>query len=338
VDGKRIWRFETIPQPPMPEAKTWLGDTWKYGGGGTWLTGSYDHELKTLYWAVGNPAPSFNAEIRKGDNLWTNSVVALDPETGKLKWHYQFTPNDSHDWDSVQDLILADQVIDGRPRKLLLHADRNGHFYVLDRTNGQFLNAWPFAMQNWADGFDRNGRPIVRPESVATPEGSVVFPSPGGATNFQAPSYDARSSILYFASQDSEGYASYSPAQIIPGRLYTGARQTPRPTPTRWENRAMIKALDTRTGKTLWDFPVTRGSLSAGVLGTRGGVVFAATAEGTFVGLDMANGQPLWRFRTGGQMNASPMSYGVNGQQFVAISAGNTVYSFALPQTGTTQR
>ena len=187
--GERLWRFQTIPGPGEPGHETWAGDSWKLGGGGTWLTGSYDPELKTLYWAVGNPAPSFNPHVRAGDNLYTDSVVALDPETGKLKWHYQFTPNDSHDWDSEEAMVLADGKIDGKDRKLLLHADRNGIYYVLDRTNGKFIRATPFVRQTWNNGFDANGRPIVRPESVATEAGTTAYPAVGG-TNYQAPSYD----------------------------------------------------------------------------------------------------------------------------------------------------
>ncbi|RAK60650.1 hypothetical protein DJ021_12940 [Phenylobacterium hankyongense] len=329
VDGRKLWHFETIPKPGEPGIETWAGESWKHGGGGTWLTGSYDPALRTLYWAVGNPAPSFNPQVRKGDNLYTNSVIALDPDTGKLKWWYQFTPNDSHDWDSVQDLVLADRVIDGKPRKVLLHADRNGFFYVLDRTDGSFISAKPFTRQTWNNGFDPKGRPIVRPDSISTPQGHPVFPAVGG-TNFQAPSYDDRTGAFYLAFLDAEGFAAFGPPKLEPGKLYTSASRQPRPTPA-VEPIFGIRALDSGTGKVLWTFPTTRGALAPGVLGTRGGVLFASTADGSLVGLDMASGAPLWTFRTGVTMSASPISYALDGQQYVAVAAGNMLYSFALP-------
>lgn len=327
--GKRLWRFEPIPGPGEKGNETWAGESWKTGGGGTWLTGSYDPELKQLYWAIGNPAPSFNPHIRKGDNLYTNSVVALDPETGKLKWHYQFTPNDSHDWDSVQDLVLTDRVVNGQMRKVMLHADRNGFFYMLDRTNGRFLSGAAFVHQNWNDGFDAKGRPKVRPESVATPDGVPIYPAVG-ATNFQAPSYDEKAGVFYLAFQDAEGFAGYGPAEVEKGKLYTAPRRLPAPPASRAPVQG-VRALDVATGKALWSFPLTRNSLAAGVLATRGGVIFASSAEGSFLALDTKSGSPLWRFKTGGGISGSPISYAVDGRQYVAVSAGNIVYSFALP-------
>lgn len=328
--GEKLWRFYTIPAPGEPGNETWKGDSWKLGGGGGWLTGSYDPELNLLYWAVGNPAPSFNPYVREGDNLYTNSVVALDPETGTLKWHYQFTPNDSHDWDAVQDLILAERTVNGRKRKVLMHADRNGFFYMLDRTNGEFLWARPFVRQNWNDGFDAKGRPIRRPGSVATPEGPGVFPAVGG-TNFQAPSFDPQSGMFFVPYLDAQGAIASGEAEFERGRMYLGGRRTAPPGEPVVAIQG-IKALDADTAREIWNFPLTRNSLSAGVLGTRGGVLFAASAEGNFLGLDMKTGAPLWRFRTGGSINASPISYAVGGEQYVAIAAGNTVYAFALPK------
>ncbi len=326
--GKRIWRFYTTPLPGEKGSETWEGDSGKLGGGGTWLTGSYDPALHTLYWSVGNPAPSFNPTVRKGDNLYTDSVIALDPDTGKLKWHYQFTPNDSHDWDSEEDLVLADQVIDGKPRKLLLHADRNGVFYVLDRTNGKFLWAKPFVKATWVKGWDKNGRPIVNHDTDATPEGKIVWPATGG-TNFQAPSYDRESKILYLQSVEQQGFANSGPAVFERGKLYTARGKVippaaPAPKPE-------IQALDTTTGEAKWKFPVARGTLSGGVIATRGGLVFVATAEGQFIALDQNTGKPLWNFRTGGPISASPISYAIDGKQYVAIAAGNMLYAFALP-------
>lgn len=326
--GRRLWRFYTTPGPGEIGHDSWAGDSWKLGGGGTWLTGSYDPQLHTLYWSVGNPAPSFNPYVRKGDNLYTDSVIALDPDTGKLKWYYQFTPNDSHDWDSEEDLVLADQVVDGKPRKLLLHADRNGVFYVLDRTNGKFLWAKPFVKATWVKGWDSNGRPIIDHNTDATPEGKIVWPA-GAGTNFQSQSYDDQDETLYLHYNDMQGWATSGPAIFERGKLYT-ARGTAIP-PQGPPPKSGIAAIDTRTGLVKWRYPVMRPTNSAGVLATRGGVVFAATAEGEFIALDDKTGNPLWHFRTGSPITASPISYAVEGKQFVAIAAGNMVYSFALP-------
>jgi alcohol dehydrogenase (cytochrome c) len=327
--GEKLWRFDVIPGPGQPGNETWAGDSWKTGAGATWLTGSYDVETNTVIWATGNPGPDFNHAVRKGDNLHTDSVVALDADTGKMKWFYQFTPNDSHDWDSVQDMVLADRIVDGKLRKVLLHADRNGFYYMLDRTNGQFIRATNFVHQTWNDGFDAKGRPKVRPGSEASIEGVRVYPAVGG-TNFQAPSYDRQAGVFYLAFQDAEGFANYGPAPYEPGKLFYGFGSAKRPAPLRDPIQG-IKALNADTGETLWTFPLIRNSLSAGVLGTRGGALFASTAEGWFLGLDAKTGKPLWRFNTGGSINASPMSYAVDGKQYVAVSAGNTVYAFALP-------
>jgi alcohol dehydrogenase (cytochrome c) len=326
--GKMLWRFYTVPGPGEPGNKTWSGDSWKYGGALTWLTGSYDAETNSLIWGTGNPGPDYNTEFRRGDNLYSDSVIALDADTGKLKWYYQFTPNDPHDWDSTEDMVLADQVIDGKPRKLVLHADRNGFFYVLDRTNGKLIYGKPFVRQTWNLGFDKNGRPIVDPKSVATATGQVVFPSAG--TNFQAPSYDKDSGLFFVEYNDAQGFAISGPAVYERGKQFRGGG-VGRP-PQGGVSDQGVKAIDSKTGKTVWKFSTTRGSASAGVMGTRSGLVFAATAEGQFIALDAKTGRPLWNFRVGGPITASPISYAVDGQQFVAVSAGNMVYSFALPK------
>jgi PQQ-dependent dehydrogenase (methanol/ethanol family) len=328
-DGHPLWRFDTIPGPGQPGHETWSGDSWKTGSGATWLTGSYDAQLRLLYWTVGNPGPDFNPVDRQGDNLYTCSVLALDPDTGRLVWHYQISPHDSHDWDSEEDLILAEEPIDGRPRKVLLHADRNGFFYTLDRATGQFISAVPFVRQSWNKGFEPNGRPIIDPASEPTPEGHRISPGVGG-TNFQAPSYDSIHHALYLSFLDAEGGSSYQAAQYKRGQIFTGAHFSV-PMPSAVEPVQGVMALDTLTGRKLWTFPVPRVSLQAGVLATRGDVVFAATAEGNLLGLDAHTGKSLWHFQTGGPILAAPMSYSVDGTQFIAIAAGNTLYSFALP-------
>ena len=329
ASGKLLWRTFTTPAPGEPGNDTWSSDSWKIGGAPTWLTGSYDTETNSLIWGTGNPAPDYNAESRKGDNLYSDSVIALDADTGKFKWHYQFTPNDPHDWDSTEDMVLADQVIDGKPRKLLLHADRNGFFYVLDRTNGKFLWGKPFVRQTWNLGFDKNGRPIVDPKSGATATGQALFPS-GAATNFQTPSYDKDSGLFFVEYNDAQGFAISAPAVYEHGKQYLG-RGVGTP-PQGAVSDQGVKAIDSKTGETVWKFSTTRSSSSAGLIGTRGGLVFAATAEGQFIALDARTGRPLWNFRIGGPITASPISYAVDGQQFVAVSAGNMVYSFALPK------
>ncbi len=327
--GNRLWRVYTIPKPDEPGGNTWPRDTWQYGGGATWLTGQYDPALNTLYWSVGNPGPDYNPDIRKGDNLYTDCILAIDPDTGKIKWYYQTTPNDGHDWDATEDNILADLTIDGKKRQALLHADRNGMYYVLDRVTGKLIFGKPFVKVTWTHGFDANGKVIVEPDSVVTDTGVAVSPAVA-ATNFQAPSYDKEKGVLYLNFIDSQGFVASAPAVYQRGSQYLGrGTGTPPPAPPP-VNGTM--ALDGKTGKVLWRHIVVRNNLSAGVLATRGGVVFVATAEGNFMALDSKTGKALWNFRMPGNISASPMSYAVDGKQFIAITAQNMVYSFALPQ------
>jgi alcohol dehydrogenase (cytochrome c) len=331
VTGKRLWRFYTIPGPGEFGNNTWSGDSWKQGSGATWLTGSYDPELNLLYWGVGNPGPDMNGDVREGDNLFTCSVVALDPETGKLKWYYQFTPGDTHDWDANEDLILADRSIDGKMRKLIMQADRNGMFYVLDRTNGKLIFAKPYVKQNWNRGFQSDGRPILVPGWKASPKGNVVYPTGVGGSNWQSPSYDPASSWLYVVARDhGQGYRS-APVTYEPGRQYIGGEPYPVAEAGGEEGKNGVLAIDTSSGDIKWKFPIVRGSFGAGVLSTGGGIVFAGTADGDLIALDSKSGKSLWYFQTGGTVNSSPMSYAVGGKQFVAIAAGNVLYSFALP-------
>ena len=327
--GKRLWRTSTIPAPGEFGNETWKGDSWKLGCGATWLPGSYDADLDLLFWAIGNPCPLYNGAVREGDNLFTSSVLALDPATGVRKWHYQFSPHDTHDWDSNQDMMLVDRVFRGASRKLLMHGDRNGHFYVLDRTNGKFLSGTPFIAQTWNAGFDADGRPQPNPGAHAAPSGSMpVAPTIGGATNFQAPSYSPETGWFYLAFQENVQQYFSVPQTFEPGRQFPGGRGAAAGA----RGSAGIKALDPETGKTMWEFKLYQGSLTAGVLATAGAVVFAASREGHLIALDAKTGHFLWRFQTGAAIEASPMSYAVDGKQFVAVSSGNTLYSFALPE------
>jgi alcohol dehydrogenase (cytochrome c) len=335
--GKRVWRWYAVPAPGEFGSDTWGGDSWKTGGGPTWLPGSYDPILNTLYWTVGNPGAQIDRSVRgNGDNLFTDSVVALDPDTGQRKWHYQFTPNDGHDWDSTEDVILVDRMWHGQSRKLLLHADRNGIFYVLDRTNGKFLSGTPFVYQNWNRGFDPNGRPIVVPGSNSSPEASLlVYPALGGGTNFQSPSYSPLTGLFYLEYAENGGFYLSSPQSFEAGRQYIGRGRgaAPPPRPNEPAASAGIKALDPETGKTVWDFKLFQGSLQNGVMATAGGVLFAASRDGNLIALDAATGKLLWRYQTGGNMSAAPMSFAVDGRQYVAIAAGDSIYCFALPSS-----
>ena len=327
--GNRLWRFETVPGPGKFGHATWKGDTWQHGGSPTWLTGSYDPASDTLFWTVGNPGPDYDADVRSGDNLFSCSVLALDPATGRRKWHYQFTPGDSHDWDATEDVMLVDRYYHGQPRKLLMQANRNGMFYALDRTGGKFLAATPFVRQTWNAGFTANGRPRLVPGWDSEPEGSIeVYPSAGGATNFQAPSYSPQTGWVYLETSDSGQRFFRAPEQYEQGKQYRGGR------PRRFDElvKASIKAIDPETGATHWAYPISTPSLAAGVLATAGGVVFAATLEGDLIALDARTGAALWRHSTGSIIAASPMSYAVDGKQFIAIAAGQTLYSFGLPQ------
>jgi len=325
--GKRLWRFNTVPGPGEFGHDTWKGDSWKQGGAPGWLTGSYDPDLDVLYWPIGNPGPDSDSEIRKGDNLFSCSVVALDPATGKRKWHYQFTPGDSHDWDATEDVLLVDRVFNGMKRKLLLQADRNGLYYVLDRTDGKFLLGKPFVRQTWNAGFDENGRPKFVPGTDATPEGVAVYPSGGGGNNWRSPSYDPSSGWMYLVYTESGQRYVREPEKYEQGKEYWGGRGSALAgeTPT-----SGIMALDSETGEVQWRYKISQATLGGGVLATGGGVVFAAAGDGNLMALDSKTGAPLWRFQTGARIGASPMSYSVDGKQFVAISAGNVLYSFAL--------
>jgi PQQ-dependent dehydrogenase (methanol/ethanol family) len=326
--GHRLWRFDTIPGPGEFGNDTWSGDSWKHGSGAAWLTGSYDPDLDVLYWTVGNPGPGLNGTVREGDNLFTCSVVALDPDTGKRKWHYQFTPGDTHDWDANEDLVLADGVVNGEKRKLMLQADRNGMFYVLDRTDGKLILGKPYVKQTWNSGFQSDGRPILLPDWKSTSKGNVVSPILIGGSNWQNPSYDPVHSMMYVVALDGGmGYRSV-PVQYEAGRQYMGGR----PFPSGEPSKMGLLAIDATSGEVKWEYPTYRISMGAGALATAGGLVFLATGDGNLIALDSTTGKSLWHFQTGGTISSSPMSYAINGRQFVAVSAGNSLYTFALPE------
>lgn len=329
--GARAWRFYTVPEPGEPAGDTWSGDSWRTGGGPTWLTGSFDPTLGLLYWGVGNPAPDFNGDVRLGDNLYTDSVIALDMETGALRWHFQFTPHDEHDWDSNQIPVLVDREVEGMPRRLMLWANRNGFYYVLDRVTGEFLHASPFVTQNWAERIDSNGRPIKLPSADPSPMGTLTWPGLSGGANWWSPSYSPQTDLIYvpFAEAPKIFFKNieFELDEYVPGLRFEGSASVHTGEPL----QNGVRALDPDTGEMVWEFlrPQPRRNVGriGGVLSTAGDVVFFGDLL-DFVAYDARLGRELWRVNLGGHINASPTTFAVDGQQRVAIPAGNTIYVF----------
>ncbi len=341
--GKEAWRFHTVPGPGDPGFDSWPAgsNAWEHGGGSIWVTGSYDPNLNLMYWGVGNPGPDWNADSRSGDNLYTDSVVALDPDSGALKWHYQFTPHDEFDYDSTQVPVLADMDWRGRPRKVMLWANRNGFWYVLDRATGEFLQGKPFVRVNWAEGIDEKGRP--KRVLNATPEGTLVYPNNQGATNWYSPSYSPRTGWFYIPtwmdtySTYTKGDVQYKEGNQFTGRfptmtvpaLRTGPGAVNQRTPQ--EGWGAIQAFDPKSGELKWQFKMADVT-DSGVLTTATDLLFTGGREGYFFALDARTGAELWRGNVGGQVSAAPISYAVNGRQDVAISAGSALSAYALRQ------
>jgi alcohol dehydrogenase (cytochrome c) len=330
MTGKLAWRFWTIPAPGEFGSDSWPGKLYLHGGGTTWMPGTYDPELNTIYWGTSNPAPDFDGEVRPGDDLYTDCVLALDPDTGKLKWHFQFTPHDLFDYDAVETPILVDAPLKGEARKLLVQADRNGYVYVLDRTTGKFLSATPFVEKlNWAKGIDAQGRPIlsgIKP----TPAGARVCPGYAGATNWFSPSYNESTRTVYFmALEECETYFSGPTEPFEEGKTYysTGVKRIQG---ERSERILVAYSLD--TGAVAWKYPqIGSGHSSGGTMTTATGLVFFGDDAGSLEAADARNGKPLWHFNTGQDMSSSPMSYASGGKQYVAVAAGSDLFSFALP-------
>jgi alcohol dehydrogenase (cytochrome c) len=341
--GKEVWRFYTVAAPGEPGGETWKGDAWKTGGGSIWLTPSYDPELNLTYWGVGNPGPDWNPDQRPGDNLYTDSVIAVDADTGKLRWHYQFTPNDAYDYDSVQIAVLADITYQGKPTKTMMWANRNGNFYVLDRTNGKFLSGKPFVKVNWMSGFDETGRPIQTPQ----PAGQPTWPGNQGGTNWYSPSFSPRTELFYVTAW--ENYASVyrrEAMEYIPGRVFGGGGHTPlTPVPgapvvrigrtnpiNSWTDavgHGAVIAIDPRTGQHKWKFDQFDVS-DSGILTTGGDLLFTGGREGYFYALDARTGEMLWKASLGGQIVNGPITYTVDGKQYVSTISGNSLVTFGL--------
>jgi alcohol dehydrogenase (cytochrome c) len=337
--GKEAWRFYTIPGPGEPGHETWSGDSWMHGGASAWVTGSYDPELNLMYWGVGNPGPDFNKAQREGDNLYSDSLVALDADSGSLKWYFQFTPNDPHDYDAVQVPVLVDANWSGTPRKLLLSANRNGFFYVLDRTTGKFLLGRPFAKVNWASGLDEaTGRPIVTPQA----EGEPTYPGVQGGTNYYSPSYSPRTGLFYLSVW--EDYANVfqgAPEEYKEGQRFDGGNvDSPFPNAPGVTRRGPVNAnggdghgalmaIDPQTGQKKWLFNMFDVNTS-GILTTASDLLFAGGREGYFQALNAKSGALLWKLNLGGEIDAAPISYEQDGRQYVVIAAGNALFAFAL--------
>ena len=344
-NGKELWRFYTIPGHGEKGSDTWSGQAWEHGGGSVWVTGSYDPALNLTYWGVGNPGPDWNPDQRPGDNLYTDSVVALDPDTGKLKWHYQFTPNDGYDYDSVQVPVLADLMWKGTLTKAMLWGNRNGNFYVLDRENGKFLLGAPFVKVTWMSGWDEGGKPIQTPQPLGTP----TYPGVQGGTNWYSPSYSPRTGLFYLSAW--ENYGSIyrkEPAEYEAGRRFNGgAGATVKPVPdapvmpgpqaarspiNTWTNlvgNGAVIAIDPKTGQAKWKFQMYDVT-DAGILTTAGDVLFTGGREGYFYALDARTGTVLWKTYLGGAILSAPVTYSIDGKQYVIVNAGNVMATFAL--------
>ncbi|MSV28348.1 MAG: PQQ-dependent dehydrogenase, methanol/ethanol family [Bryobacterales bacterium] len=328
ASGKRAWRFYTVAGPGEAGSESWQGDSWKTGGAPIWITGSYDPELNLTYWGTGNPGPDWNGDVRQGDNLYSASVVALDSDTGRLKWHFQFTPHDVHDWDATQIMMLVDQQVGGRARKTLVTANRNGFYYVLDRATGEFLHASPFVKQTWAKEIDgKTGRPARLPGTLPSAQGTRVYPQVAGGTNWMSPAYNPGTGLFYVAVREGSSLYYQGEALYKPGARYQGGFFNNERVMEDWYGA--VRALDPATGALRWEHRLFQPPW-AGVLSTAGGVVFAGTEDGYFKALDAMSGREVWHLNLGGRVIASPMSFAVKGVQRVAIAAGSSLFVLGL--------
>jgi len=326
--GERVWRFWTVPAPGEPGSETWKGMDYQHGCAATWMTGSYDAATNVLYWATGNPCPDYNGDQRRGDNLYSDSILALDAGTGKLCWYYQATPHDSHDWDANEPIVLADADFRGSPRKLLLQANRNGFFYVLDRITGKFLEGEPFVHKlTWASCIGTDGRPKelgLEP----TAAGTAICPCTLGATNWMATAYNAATGLYYVVATECCSIYAKSPASWKPGESFFGG--VARHVRDDYDAK-FLRAIDIQSGKIAWELPIiwTRGF--GGLMSTAGNLVFYGDESGALAAVDARTGKPLWHFHTNQPWRASPMTYTVGGKQYVAVAAASTILAFALP-------
>lgn len=329
--GKEVWRFWTAPRPGEPGSETWKGTgPPDHRGAATWFTGSYDPALDLIYWPVGNPSQEYNGDDREGDNLYANSLVALERTTGRLKWHYQFTPHDLWDWDATQTSVLVDADWQGRARKLLLHASRNGFFYVFDRVDGTLLMAKPFVRNlTWASGIGADGRPIKVPGHEPSAAGTKVCPSQDGATNWFSPSYNPATGLYYVQTfEKCSIYTKTESERWEAGKPYLGGSQRAAPDPV---PQRILKAIDIRTGVVRWELPQPGPAHSwGGTLSTATGLVIFGAEDGSLMAADAVTGARLWSFPTNHVWKASPMTYMFDGRQYVAVAAGSTIVAFGI--------
>jgi alcohol dehydrogenase (cytochrome c) len=322
--GQRKWRFYTVPGRGEPGHDSWEGDSWKTGGAPAWNTGTYDPITNQIFWPTGNPAPSNRGAGRAGDNLYSNSLLALNADTGKMNWYFQFTKHDQHDWDATQVPVM----IDGGGKHSIAQADRNGFFYVLDRSNGKLLSATAYGKTTWTDTKDPEGRPIANQNASPTLEGHTVCPGALGTTNFMAPTYDPQTGLFYVTARDQCDIFSTAPQPYEAGHAFYGSAYFPSEEAEPY--RGFLKAIDPATGQIKWKFEHTSPTWS-GVLSTAGGLVFSGDAEGNFIAFEAASGKPLWHFQMGSAVYAAPMAFAVDGKEYVAIAAGSAIYAFGLP-------
>ncbi len=327
--GKLAWRFWTIPAPGEPGSESWPGDSYLHAGGTTWMPGTFDPELNTIYWGTSNPAPDFDGGPRPGDDLYTDCLLALDPDTGKLKWHFQFTPHDLFDYDATETPVLIDAEYHGRPRKLLVEANRNGFLYILDRVDGTFLSAVPFVEKlNWAKGISADGRPI-RTGVMPTASGTRICPGFVGATNWFSPSYNPSTGLFYFLALENCNLMFLAADKYAPRHTYyaTGSKSSPSDS-----SQKILLAFGLASEKLAWKYPqIGSGHSSGGTMTTSSGLVFFGDDAQSFEAVDARTGTPLWHFNTGQAITASPMSFSVSGNQYVAIAAGSDIFCFGLP-------
>jgi alcohol dehydrogenase (cytochrome c) len=331
--GKRLWRFNTVPQPGEPGHETWAGDSWKTGGAPAWITGSYDPELNLIFWPTGNPSPSNYGGERGGDNLFSNCMLALDADTGKLRWYFQFTPHDLHDYDATQIPVLLDAQWDAQPRKLLLLANRNGFLYVLDRSNGKFLTARPFGTVTWTAGIGLDGKPAPPAKSATTAsketsEGERVCPGALGMTNWYSPSYSPQTKLLYIATSNECDIFTAAPQKYRAGHDFLGSVYVPDPAE---RPRGALKAIDPLSGEVKWEFPYFSNP-NGGALSTAGGVVFAGDSDGNFIALDARTGHDLWHVQLGAAVYSTAITFRIDNKQYVAIPVGAALFAFAIDQ------
>src|SRR5262245_21549253 len=327
--GKEVWRFNTVPGPGEPGNETWGGDSWMHGGAPIWVTGSYDPDTNLTFWGTGNPGPDWDGRTRLGDNLYSCSVIALDADTGKLKWHYQFSPHNEFDWDSTQVPVLADMDWQGRPRKVMLWANRSGMYYVLDRVTGEFLEGGPFAKTNWADGFDAKGRP--KQTIFPTPDGTLVYPGNQGATNWYNPSYSPRTGLFYIPTWENSSSVyrwGDSPPELREGQTF--AAGGPRGGGRGEDTYSAVRAIDPKTGEKKWDYRMIPARTEAGVLTTASDILFSGGTDGSFYALDARDGKELWKTNLGPSVMSGPMTFSLEGKQYVSVTAGNALFTFGL--------